>query len=214
MYHLAYPVEGGLVFHGAGLARGPHGVVLMGQSGAGKSYLTTWFLRQGWDYLSDELICVGDADLHLQGFARPIGLKMWDSATLENLVQMVPGDSEILQTPYGLFIQARALLKSAEASPPPGTDPYLNAMLFPRYRPDSPLRIERLSKGQVSLRLMSGLLNARNLQRHGFDAVVRIARTVPAYSLTYSGFDQVAQASETLFGSLYPADVATRQSGS
>lgn len=41
------------------------------------------------------------------------------------------------------------------------------------------------------MRLLGSLVNARNLPRHGASEVVRLAREIPAYSLSYSGFEQL-----------------------
>jgi len=49
------PLEGGLVFHAAGLERGGKGLVCFGPSGIGKSTLAA---RSPWPVLSDELVAV------------------------------------------------------------------------------------------------------------------------------------------------------------
>jgi len=69
--------------------------------------------------------------------------------------------------------------------PEPGMIP------FPRYRKNGSITLERLSPAQTCLRLMACIVNARNLPEYGFPRIARLLRTVPAYALEYSGFEQV-----------------------
>jgi hypothetical protein len=46
---------------------------------------------------------------------------------------------------------------------------------------------------------MECLANGRNLAGHGFPEVTRIARSVPAYQLVYSRFEQLDSYIEELF---------------
>jgi hypothetical protein len=46
---------------------------------------------------------------------------------------------------------------------------------------------------------MEGLINARNLEEHGFPEVARLARLIPAYELTYGAFEQIEGKIEGLF---------------
>ena len=45
---------------------------------------------------------------------------------------------------------------------------------------------------------MECLVNARNLNGHGFNEATRLAREVPAYRLTYSSFSQLGNRLEEI----------------
>ena len=68
-------------------------------------------------------------------------------------------------------------------------DAKLGAFLFPRYSPQATFSWRRLSSAEVGMRLMSSLVNARNLPQHGFTWMMGIARQISAYELEYGGFD-------------------------
>jgi len=103
----------------------------------------------------------------------------------------------------GLFdfeAQAGHILSSPQADlvPPfllqpasPQSEAALNFIIFPCYRANTPFELRRLSGAQAGLTLMKSLINARNLPEHGFSEITRLARRIPAYTLSYSSFDQI-----------------------
>ena len=62
----------------------------------------------------------------------------------------------------------------------------LRALVFPRYDSRATTQCEPLAGAPAALQLMGSLLNARNLEGHGFPAVTALARVIPAYRLEYS----------------------------
>jgi hypothetical protein len=85
--------RGHLVLHGAVLALGGSGVVLLGQSGTGKSTLSAYAWRQGWDLLGDD-----GAVVHRPGSVEPsveatYGTLRLSAATSE-LLDLPPGQGE------------------------------------------------------------------------------------------------------------------------
>lgn len=69
--------------------------------------------------------------------------------------------------------------------------PLLRLVVFPEYVSGGSFRVEGLRAAQTGLRLMGCLVNARNLDGHGFDEVARLSRSAPAYRLQYSCFAQI-----------------------
>jgi hypothetical protein len=57
--------------HAAGLARGERGVLLPGDTGAGKSTLTVSLIRAGWDYLSDDALLLRAGPVGVEALAVP-----------------------------------------------------------------------------------------------------------------------------------------------
>lgn len=60
--------------HAAALARGERGLILVGDSGAGKTTLTFELAARGFEYLTDDLVVLGDGG-RLSPFPKPLGIK-------------------------------------------------------------------------------------------------------------------------------------------
>lgn len=66
--------KGGLLFKGACLCRGPDCSVITGDSGAGKTSLLLHLIKNGWDYLADDLLFLLDGRAYQ--FRRHIGFNL------------------------------------------------------------------------------------------------------------------------------------------
>ena len=185
-YYLADQSKDGLLFHAAALSWHAHGLLLPGVTQAGKTTLSAWLLTQGFSYLSDELVYLPQGSAVMQAFSRPLNLRLKSLAALQaelalELTALTPSDGvNTLIAPNCLgaaAVQAQANLK---------------LIIFPCYAPEQPLCFTRLAKAEAALRLMEGLVNARNLAHHGFPDVTRLVREVPAYALSYSRFSQLS----------------------
>ena len=63
------------LFHGATLTRGGSGLMLLGESGFGKSTLTFALLDRGWGFLSDEVAAVARDGAHVAPFPKAIEVR-------------------------------------------------------------------------------------------------------------------------------------------
>lgn len=195
-YALAVDERGGPLFHAAAVAWRGKGVLIPGPSGSGKTTLAAWLAWHGYDLLSDELVHVDPATEQLRAFARPLHLRESSVAVLEQAtgVSLANGDNtgrEGWRSTRGWLVPPRTLNPRNTWLTPP-----LRLLLFPHYvpgQPDTACQLVRLSPAQAGLRLMECLINARNLDGHGFAEVVGLARRVPAYGLAYGALDQVCE---------------------
>lgn len=175
----------GPVFHAAALADARGGVILCGQSGSGKSTLAAWLLANGYRYLTDEVIACSEDGGQISGFARSLALKqgsafiwqrLWGANGREGLLRFADGSAWLdpsLLNPDGLCPQAAPRL-----------------LLFPRYSPDAPCSVTKLTPAESLFRLLQTLVNARNLPDFGMGSAARLARRVTAaYSLEYSDLE-------------------------
>jgi hypothetical protein len=64
----------GLRFHAGAVERDGNVVVVLGQSGHGKSTLTAALVQAGWRYVTDELVAVDAATFDVAPYARPLDL--------------------------------------------------------------------------------------------------------------------------------------------
>lgn len=176
--------EASLIFHSAALAVRGRGILLCGQSGSGKSSLTAWLTASGFQYLSDEVIAFPVDDGEMRGFCRSIILKRgsefiwrrWLADEHAQGFQRFPdGSAWIAPT----LLNAHAICHSTVPS----------LILFPKYIPESPLSVQRLTQADTLFRLLQCLVNARNFSDGGLSVAARLAKQAPAYSLSYSNIE-------------------------
>lgn len=180
VFHIADKAENVHCLHAASVAKGECALVVPANSGAGKSTFTTWLTANGFEYLTDELILV-DSDSRLEGLARPIQIKFHGLQAIDHLL-MKP---ELVQK--GKF--ATALPVECLNGMSTYERKKLTAFVFPKYQKGADFSFEKLSSADAGMRLMANHVNARNLEGHGFRAMMKLIRNTPSYSLEYGGFD-------------------------
>lgn len=184
----------GIAFHAGAVASKEKVILLPGLSGKGKSSMTACLVAHGFSYLTDELYFVpADEEAPMLPFVRPVCIKADGAAAVSKLMRE-QDLQKVMRDKQGLIIPHRAL--NADFSPvalPPAL------ILFPQYLPDAPLKIDKISGAQACTRLMACDVNARNFTDHGFQQVTRIARSTPAYQVTYSSFQGIEDALRDLF---------------
>jgi hypothetical protein len=198
-YQLANHSQGGVLFHAGALALPGMGKgwLLPGGVGAGKTTLIAWLLTKGFGYLTDELAFVPDGAETMQTFARPLNLKRPARVVLRDHFDFERHAGCMLSTSAGDLISPEALQPARLAGAPNAT--LVSTIIFLRYQAGSDFVWRPLSKAQAGLALMQCLVNARNLPEHGFPQISRLAKTVPAYHMTYANFDQIEAQLDSLF---------------
>jgi hypothetical protein len=187
-YHLADRSRAGLLLHAACMAKNGIALALPGTSGSGKSTLALWLARQGFDYLTDELLFIPTGSLDCRGLARPVHLRtaasgLFNGFSEENILPP-PGDAPTA----GWMVHPKSAVPEA----------HLTAILFPRYEKNADFTFQRLPGAQAALTLTGSMVNARNLPDNGFPELLRLVRAVPAYSMTYANFDPVLHALQNI----------------
>ncbi|MEE2777810.1 MAG: hypothetical protein VYE73_13730 [Acidobacteriota bacterium] len=183
---LSEPCDSGLLLHAAAVSREGRTIVLPGATGAGKTTLCAWLVAKGYGYLTDELVFLPTGGRPMECFTRPLNVKQNGTSCIESALGRPLGDQP-LETGRGGFLIPHRLLRAQhdpECGPPA-------LFLFPRYEKGVELSVNATSKADSGRRLMESLMNARNLDRHGFPEITRIARTVTGLTLTYGDFDQL-----------------------
>ena len=170
----------GVAFHAGAVSLRNLGIVLPGTSGSGKSSLTAWFIDNGFDYLTDEIVVFGSDVPNFAAFARPLVLKSGSSVAIASLEAMASAPSIAAGS-------NKIILPTAQPRPP--MQHQCRLIVFPRFAEGAELTIEPLTAAQTGLELMGCNVNARNLVNHGFDIVASIARNVPAVMLRYGNFE-------------------------
>jgi hypothetical protein len=146
----------------------------------------------------------------MQTYTRPLNLKRPARTALEDLFDFEGDSNGILSTPYGDLVSPDLVNFAGPRDETP-----LSLIIFPRYAAGNEFELKRLSKAQAGLALMECLVNARNLPEHGFRELARLARTAPAFKMSYAHFDQIGEGVEALSRALQAAhDAGGGSSGS
>lgn len=207
-YELAYTLMGEVLYHciaanksqhalhAGAVHMGGHGIILPGSSGKGKSTLTAWLCGQGYQYLTDELIFLGD-DGKMTPFTRPVNLKTREPVVSDKFAEK--NVDHILFSDDGAAMIPHRLLNN-EFSP---QTPIVSSILFPEYKKGAATQFKPVSPAQSVFMLLQSHVNARNLPSHGIASLSNIARKCQSFSLIYSDLTEL----EHIFSSTFPPAV-------
>ncbi len=198
IYNLLRRNASGIAFHAGAVAWKDNVILLPGQSGFGKSCMTACLVSFGCSYLTDELYFMSsEKDSSNFSFTRPLCIKSDAVAAVKRLISNQALEHAISDR-HGYVIPHRLLnpdFRLIEKDP--------SLIVIPKYQAGAVLGVEKLSSAQVTTQLMACDVNGRNLEGHGFRQVAQIARSTPAYRITYSSFDGVEDAMQDLFSMLH-----------
>ena len=186
IYHLIDKNKDGMALHAAALSKDGKGIILPGASGRGKTTLSTWLATKGYNYLTDEYVFIGENTNIIQAFSRPPNVKVKGIAALDSYFDINAHEDQTIQSSQVAMIPPRLLNPNNK-----NEEAVVSLIVFPNYKESSEFELEKLSKARAGLSLMECLVNARNLNGHGFREVTRLVRDTPAYLLTYSSVDQL-----------------------
>ena len=185
IFNLCDRCDTGLVFHAAAVTRDGMTLALPASSGSGKTTLAAWLVRRGFNYLTDELVHVPSGSRRIAAFTRPYNFKR---PAFELIANEFGLDAN---ADYALTGSIASLIPHRRLAPwrPNEHAPQLTHIIFPRFDASSKSILQPLTPARAGLLLMNCLVNARNLQNHGFDEVGRLVRRVRAWSFDYCDFD-------------------------
>ena len=178
-----------MLLHSAAVQVEGKGVILPGKTGAGKSTLTSWLIRHGCNYLSDEMAYVPGGSNSFSGFARPITIKAAARHLLPELLKKRELGSNMLLHSEPVDMIAPELFGAQVVTAPSPLD----LIIFPQFQTDQDVELAQLSNAQTAFELMKCLANARNLSDHGLSEAARLAKSTPALSLRYGDTDEAGR---------------------
>jgi HprK-related kinase A len=184
VYALGYPE---LVLHGAVVARGAEGVLLIGHSGSGKSTLCAALALDGWRLLSDELAIISTADGLLSGTARPVILKDRSIELIRQRYGQAVFGPLAAQTHKGDVAHLRppgeSVRRVDERVPP-------RRVYLVQYRAGARLRTRPVRKGRAMIELAKSSFNYGLLGRTGFLTLARLVDRCDCSELVYGNLDE------------------------
>jgi len=186
IYHLCDLCDSGLVFHAAALHGHGMTLALPANSGSGKTTLTAWLLTQGFAYLTDELVHIPLGTETVVPFTRPLNFKT--------------PSFDLIKTELGINATADDSLAGSWASLVPHRHlgepfryhcPQLTHVIYPKYSATEEPHLTPITPARSGLSLMETLVNARNLDGHGFGEVSRLTRKLSAFQVGYRSYEDV-----------------------
>jgi HprK-related kinase A len=187
-----------LIIHAAAIERDGCVAILPGEPGSGKSTLCAALVgRGGWRLLSDELTLIDIATGRIVPLARPISLKNESVDIIRGYVPDAVVSRETHDTSKGTVALVKATGDSVRRA---GETAVPRWIVFPRFVPDAPPRLERESRAAAFIDLAINSFNYSIHGKHGFTLVADIIETCDCYRFVYSSLDDAMQ----VFASLVP----------
>jgi hypothetical protein len=159
--------------HSSAIERGGRAIMIVAESGVGKSTTTWALLQHGFRYLSDELAPIDPVTLAVEPYPHALCLKT------------LPPEPYVL--PEGTFSTERTRHVPVSDLPSPAImqPTPLQALLFLErgVRTAKPTFSE-ISSAEASARLYGNTLNALAHSGNGLNVAIKIASTVPAFRLS------------------------------
>ena len=186
---LAAHLTNGVALHAGAVGWNGRSILIPGQSGAGKSSLTAWFVDKGFAYLTDEL-AVLTADGAVAGFSRALMLKRADDTFLSALPRFASSPRH--QAGETLMLRPEPDNQAPTSLLPCGL------IIFPSFTPGADLTIRPLTSARACIGLMGCNVNSRNLRDGGFAVISGLARRATAVELNYGAFGQLDHVADML----------------
>jgi hypothetical protein len=162
--------------HAAALAIDGRALLLVGESGAGKSTTSYAFAASGVEYLSDELAPMEPETGRVHPYPRAICLKKDPPHPLS-----VPADH--LRTEWTLHVGAASLSATVRDQPA-----VLDRIYFVKYSlGHAAATLRPMSRGEAALRLYEGALNQLAHPNMGLDDTLRLVRRAECFELLSAG---------------------------
>jgi hypothetical protein len=186
IFHLIRENYKGLAIHAGLVSSAEASILIPGNSGSGKSSVTTWLMCNGMRYHTDELVSISLSTRELNAFTRPLNIKPSGLDAVKSLFDYESVEERILTSRMSTMIPHRLLNPDFSHE-----IPALGYVLFPKFIADSKSELIRLSGAEAGLEMMRSNVIARNLPSHGFAQITKLVRDIPAFRLHYQHYDDL-----------------------
>lgn len=184
VFHLIENNQNYMAVHAALLSDKRGGILIPGESGNGKSSLSIWMTKNGYHYHTDELVLIKSGSLQTRVFTRPFNIKAHGIEAISTLIDLDTIKPEASRGDFITMIPHRALNPDFIQQ-----SPEISRILFPKFAKSGDNTLTTLSPAAAGIELMKTHVIARNLPGHGFEQLLDIVKSVPAFKLNYNHFD-------------------------
>jgi hypothetical protein len=181
-----------LLLHAAVAHRDGRLLMLPGESTYGKSTLAAALAAHGWTLYSDELAPLDPTTLQVAPFPLPVGIKHRSLLALKSCYPHLENHPAHRRADDQLV---RYLASPQIALAEPFADPApVATLIFPRYQPDAPTQLVRLSPLEALQRLAQTGSSERPMRPEDVEALLALAGQRPCWSLDYSDMEEAVEA--------------------
>ena len=177
-----------VVIHSAVVEKNGWALILPGDPGSGKSTLCATLALDNWRLLSDELTIIDRNTLAVRPVPRPISLKDQSIRLVQSTFPDTYLTKPISDTRKGDIAYAkpcdRSVLAVDQTAP-------IGMILYPRYKPESPLEITSISKAFALAKLLENTFNVGLLGKQGVVDAARAIDNAKCFQISYSRFDDL-----------------------
>jgi len=173
--------------------------------GSGKSTLTAFLVHHGFEFFSDEVALLHEADLDVCPV--PLATCVKESG-VDVLSRIYPQLLELTPHLRGDGKWVRYLPPPSQVVPPPETYRHVGAIVFPQYDPDKPTALENISTMEALRALMQECLivNTR-LDLEKVSALLNWMDKTPCYRLFVSDLNDAKAAIQSLSSSVHSSSL-------
>ena len=186
LFHLIRENDQSLAIHAGLVSKDNQSILIPGNSGSGKSSVTTWLVSQGFQYHTDELVSIDLQNRSLKAFTRPLNIKTPGVQAIKGLMNFRKHQSAMLVSRNVTMIPHRLVNAKFSTVIPP-----LSCLVFPKYIAESESELVPLTRAEAGLEMMRSNVIARNLPSHGFTQITQLVKDLPAYRINYQHFDDL-----------------------
>ena len=179
-----------LILHAAVVEKDSRAAILPAPPGSGKSTLCAALVNRGWRLLSDELALVRPADGMLIPLARPVSLKNASIDIIKRYAPQAVFSRSVSDTQKGTVAHMKAPADSVARSQETAQPAWI---IFPKYVPEAPARLEVLSRGRAFMRVADNAFNYSVLGAAGFTTLANLVDTSACYDFSYSKLDEAME---------------------
>ncbi len=194
LFHLIRENKTGLAIHAGMVSDDKSTTLIPGTSGSGKSSVTTWLLKNGMRYHTDELVTIDFQTEEVSPFARPLNIKtrgvkaVSEIVDLDEIADRTEVSAGVTMIPHRLVNPDFRVEK-----------PKITHITFPQYIAESEPEVIKLSGAEAGLELMRSNVIARNIPNHGFKEVIKLVKNIPAFKIHYQHFDDLPGLIEAVY---------------
>lgn len=162
----------GLAVHAGVVGRGGRVIAFPAESGRGKSTLTAASVLSGFDYVSDEALCLDLDTRAVTAYPKPLGLTSWSLARLG--IDPAPAATE-----EGGFVAVDEIGGRLASGPLE-----IGALVLTDIRP-GPAQLSQLSRSEAASTLIRHSFNHYKHPKASFELATAVAARSRAWRLTY-----------------------------
>lgn len=170
-----------LKFHAAALSRNGDGWLFIGGSGYGKTSLSIFLMKHGWNFLSDEFGWIAPGSQGMIPFPRNLIIKphLMPYVAVPTNLPSIPLVREDYSKYSACFLSPKLLgnIETEKRVP-------LKHVFFLNAPRTNAIQIERLAQNQAFIELCNSLFNFRGPVHFLTDVVIKILRQTPVYQLS------------------------------